>query len=137
MKQRVRCSLPQRASRLVRVRRPRCDRPFLVHRLAGDVPPFFVGLLLSAGTSRRGRSLGRVVALKRSFQDFKSQIDRDGEIGDVKQAIPKTAREVKNVAKVPRAVSDPGSALRTRTHEAMSSPVEDDELEVGVARMSR
>ena len=96
---------------------------------------FFVGLLLyGRNLPDAGRSLGRVVAqLKRSFQDFKSQIDRDGEIGDVKQAISKTAREVKNVAKVPRAVSDPGSALRDLTHEAMSSPVEDDELEVGVA----
>ena len=67
---------------------------------------------------------------------LQEQIDRDGEIGDVKQAISKTAREVKNVAQVPRAVSDPGSALQP-DHEAMSSPVEDDELEVGVARMSR
>ena len=97
---------------------------------------FFVGLLLyGRNLPDAGRSLGRVVAqLKRSFHDFKSQIDRDGEIGDVKQAISKTAREVKNVAKVPRAVSDPGSALRDLTHEAMSSPVEDDDLEVGVAQ---
>ncbi|MEC8253279.1 MAG: twin-arginine translocase TatA/TatE family subunit [Planctomycetota bacterium] len=97
---------------------------------------FFVGLLLyGRNLPDAGRSLGRVVAqLKRSFQDFKSQIDRDGEIGDVKQAISKTAREVKNVAKVPRAVSDPGSALRDLTHEAMSSSVEDDDLEVGVAQ---
>ncbi|MEC7726284.1 MAG: twin-arginine translocase TatA/TatE family subunit, partial [Planctomycetota bacterium] len=57
---------------------------------------FFVGLLLyGRNLPDAGRSLGRVVAqLKRSFQDFKSQIDRDGEIGDVKQAISKTAREV-------------------------------------------
>ena len=94
---------------------------------------FFVGLLLyGRNLPDAGRSLGRVVAqLKRSFQDFKSQLDRDGEIGDVKRAISKTAREVKNVAKVPRAVSNPGGALRDLTHEAMSAPV-DDEVEVEV-----
>ena len=37
-----------------------------------------------------------------------------------------TAREVKNVAKVPRAVSNPSDALRDLTHEAMSSPVDDE-----------
>lgn len=94
---------------------------------------FFVGLLLyGRNLPDAGRSLGRVVAqLKRSFQDFKSQLDRDGEIGDVKRAISKTAREVKNVAKVPRAVSNPGGALRDLTHEAMSAPI-DDEVEVEV-----
>ena len=97
---------------------------------------FFVGLLLyGRNLPEAGRSLGRVVAqLKRSFQDFKNQIDRDGEVSNVKQAISKTAREIKNVTKVPRAVSDPGGALSDLTHEAMSSPIEDDELEVGVAQ---
>ena len=88
---------------------------------------FFVGLLLyGRNLPEAGRSLGRVVAqLKRSFQDFKYQLDRDGEIGDVKKAISDTAREVKNVAKVPRAVSNPAGALRDLTHEAMSAPVDD------------
>lgn len=92
---------------------------------------FFVGLLLyGRNLPDAGRSLGRVVAqLKRSFQDFKYQLDRDGEIGDVKKVISDTAREVKNVAKVPRAVSNPVGALSDLTHEAMSAPIgpEDDD----------
>lgn len=86
---------------------------------------FFIGLLLyGRNLPDAGRSLGRVVAqLKRSFQDFKDQIDRDGEIRDVKKAISDTAREVKNVAKVPHAMANPAGALRDLTHEAMSAPV--------------
>jgi Sec-independent protein translocase protein TatA len=85
-----------------------------------------LGLLLyGRNLPDAGRSLGRVIAqLKRSFQDFKSQMDRDGEIANVKQAIQETAREVKNVAKVPRALSNPKNALRELTHEAMSSPID-------------
>ena len=89
---------------------------------------FFIGLLLyGRNLPDAGRSLGRVVAqLKRSFQDFKDQIDRDGELRDVKKAISDTAREVKNVAKVPRAMANPTGALRDLTHEAMSAPVDSD-----------
>lgn len=87
-----------------------------------------LGLLLyGRNLPDAGRSLGRVMAqLKRSFYDFKDQLDRDGEIRDVKKALQDTAREVKNVAKVPRAVSNPSDALRDLTHEAMSSPVDDE-----------
>lgn len=87
-----------------------------------------LGLLLyGRNLPDAGRSLGRVVAqLKRSFLDFKDQLDRDGEIRDVKKAIQDTAREVKNVAKVPRAVTNPSDALRDLTHEAMTSPVDDE-----------
>lgn len=88
---------------------------------------FFIGLLLyGRNLPDAGRSMGRVVAqLKRSFQDFKDQLDRDGEIRDVKKVIQDTAREVKNVAKVPRAMQNPAGALRDLTHEAMSAPVDD------------
>ena len=87
-----------------------------------------LGLLLyGRNLPDAGRSLGRVVAqLKRSFYDFKDQLDRDGEIRDVKKAIQETAREVKNVAKVPSAFKNPKDALRDLTHEAMSSPVDDE-----------
>ena len=95
-----------------------------------------LGLLLyGRNLPDAGRSLGRVVAqLKRSFHDFKDQIDRDGEIRDVKKAIQDTAREVKGVAAVPRAISNPGNALRELTHEAMSSPVEDPEVAGATAK---
>lgn len=87
-----------------------------------------IGLLLyGRNLPDAGRSLGRIVAqLKRSFHDFKDQLDRDGELRDVKKTLQDTAREVKNVAKVPRAMSNPSDALRELTHEAMSSPIGDD-----------
>lgn len=92
-----------------------------------------IGLLLyGRNLPDAGRSLGRVVSqLKRSFHDFKEQLDRDGEISDVKKAIQDTAREVKNVAKVPRAISNPTDALRDLTHEAMSSPIESEHTGAG------
>jgi Sec-independent protein translocase protein TatA len=92
-----------------------------------------IGLLLyGRNLPDAGRSLGRIVAqLKRSFHDFKDQIDRDGELRDVKKTLQDTAREVKNVAKVPRAMSNPSDALRELTHEAMSSPVDEPQARAG------
>lgn len=83
-----------------------------------------LGLLLyGRNLPEAGRNLGRVVAqLKRSFHDFKEQLDREGEIRDVKKAFEDTAREVRNVANVPRAIGNPGQALRELTREAMASP---------------
>ena len=88
-----------------------------------------IGLLLyGRNLPEAGKSLGRVVAqLKRSWHDFRDQLDREGEIRDVKKAIQDTAREVKNVSKVPRAMANPGGALRELTHEAMSRPLADDD----------
>lgn len=82
-----------------------------------------IGLLLyGRNLPEAGRNLGRVVAqLKRSFHDFKEQLDREGEIRDVKKAFEDTAREVRNVANVPRAFGNPGQALRELTHEALTS----------------
>lgn len=86
-----------------------------------------IGLLLyGRNLPDAGRSLGRVIAqLKRSFHDFKDQLDRDGQLGDVKKALQDTAREVKNVANVPRALSKPVDALRDLTHEAMTSTIDE------------
>jgi Sec-independent protein translocase protein TatA len=90
-----------------------------------------IGLLLyGRNLPDAGRSLGRVVAqLKRSFHDFKDQLDRDGELGDVKKALKDTAREVKNIAKVPHALTKPGDVLRDLTHEAMTSKVDEPDEE--------
>ena len=91
-----------------------------------------IGLLLyGRNLPDAGRSLGRIVAqLKRSFHDFKDQLDRDGELSDVKKTLHETAREVRNVAKVPLAISNPSTALRELTHQAMSSPLPEEEAEV-------
>ncbi|MEZ6036900.1 MAG: twin-arginine translocase TatA/TatE family subunit [Planctomycetota bacterium] len=90
---------------------------------------FLIGLLLyGRNLPEAGRNLGRVVAqLKRSFNDFKDQLDKEGDIREVKKVIQDTAREVKNVSRVPTAMHNPAGALRELTHQAMSEPLPDDD----------
>ena len=90
---------------------------------------FLIGLLLyGRNLPEAGRNLGRVVAqLKRSFHDFKDQLDKEGDIREVKKVISDTAREVKNVSRIPTAMQNPASALRELSHQAMSEPLPDDE----------
>jgi len=87
-----------------------------------------IGLLLyGRDLPNAGRKMGRAVAqLKRSFQDFKEQMDRDDSLREVRQSIEDAKRQVKSVASVPTALADPGRALRDLTHEAMSSPLPED-----------
>jgi Sec-independent protein translocase protein TatA len=84
-----------------------------------------IGLLLyGRDLPSAGRKLGKVVSqLKRTFHDFKDQMDRDESLREVRKSIEEAKREVDNVAAVPRAVADPGRALRDLTHEAMSAPL--------------
>ena len=86
---------------------------------------FLIGLLLyGRNLPEAGRNLGRVVAqLKRSFHDFKDQLDKEGDIREVKKVIQETAREVKNVSRVPTALHNPVGALRELSHQAMSEPL--------------
>lgn len=88
-----------------------------------------IGLLLyGRNLPDAGRKLGRVVAqLKRGFQDFKDQLDRDDSLREVRKTIDEAKREVRNVTSVPRAIADPSTALRDLTNEAMSSPLPDDD----------
>lgn len=89
---------------------------------------FFIGLLLyGRNLPEAGRNLGKIVArLRRSLQDFKDQLDQEGDVRDVKKMISDTARDVRDASRVPRAIANPKNALRDLTHEAMSSPVDDD-----------
>jgi len=84
-----------------------------------------IGLLLyGRDLPTAGRKLGKVVAqLKRTFQDFKDQMDRDDSLREVRKSIDEAKREVENVTAVPRAIADPGRALRNLTHEAMATPL--------------
>ncbi len=86
-----------------------------------------IGLLLyGRNLPEAGRSLGRVVAqLKRGFQEFKDQMDRDGSLREVKKTFQDTTNELRRVADVPRALVDPSRALRDLANEAMSSPLPD------------
>lgn len=84
-----------------------------------------IGLLLfGRDLPSAGRKLGKVVAqLKRTFHDFKDQMDRDESLREVRKSIEEAKREVDNVTSLPRAIADPGRALRDLTHEAMSAPL--------------
>ena len=86
-----------------------------------------IGLLLyGRNLPEAGRSLGRVAAqVKRGFQEFKDQMDRDGSIRDVKKTFQETTSELRRVAEVPRALANPTGALRNLANEAMSSPIPD------------
>jgi len=84
-----------------------------------------IGLLLyGRNLPEAGRALGKVAAqFRRGFQEFKDQLDREGDLRDMKNTMRDTAQELKRVAEVPRAGMDPTRALRDLTNEAMSSPV--------------
>lgn len=84
-----------------------------------------IGLLLyGRNLPEAGRALGKVAAqFRRGFQDFKDQLDREGDLRDMKKTLQNTAQELKRVAEVPRAGVDPNRMLRDLTNEALASPV--------------
>ena len=76
-------------------------------------------LLFGRNLPEVGRTLGKTVAqLRRGFQEFKDQMDRDETLRDVK----KSFQEVKRAVDLPRAIVDPGRMLRDLTNEALYSP---------------
>jgi len=87
-----------------------------------------VGLLLyGRNLPEAGRALGKVAAqFRRGFQEFKDQLDREGDLSEMKKTLKSTAQELRNVAAVPRAGIDPTRALRDLTNEALSSPLPDE-----------
>lgn len=89
-----------------------------------------IGLLLyGRNLPQAGRTMGRFVAqMKRGFQDFKDQMDRDESLREVRKTIQDTTREMRNLTAVPRAIADPTSAVRDFANDAMTRPVADDEL---------
>jgi sec-independent protein translocase protein TatA len=87
-----------------------------------------VGLLLyGRNLPDAGRTFGRFVAqLKRGFQQFKDQLDRDESLHEVRKTLQETTRDVRNVTAVPRAIADPGTALRNMARDALEEPVTDE-----------
>jgi sec-independent protein translocase protein TatA len=83
-----------------------------------------IGLLLyGRNLPQAGRSMGRFVAqLKRGFQDFKEQMDRDESLREVRKTFSDTTREVRNLTALPRAIADPATGLRTLAHDAITAP---------------
>ncbi|MBL8750162.1 MAG: twin-arginine translocase TatA/TatE family subunit [Planctomycetes bacterium] len=82
-----------------------------------------VGLLLyGRNLPEAGRSLGRVAAqLRRGWQEFKDQMDRDGDLSEVKKSLQGTADELRRVADVPRAIADPRRTLQNAARDMIES----------------
>lgn len=83
-----------------------------------------VGLLLyGRNLPEAGRTLGQVAAkLRRSWYEFKEQLDRDGDLRNVKESLRDTADELRRVADVPRAIGDPRRGLQNLAREALTAP---------------
>ena len=88
-----------------------------------------IGLLIyGRNLPQAGRTLGRVAAqLRRGFQEFKDQLDRDANVSEIKSTFQSTKDEISRVAKAHRAVTNPVGALRNLTNEALSSPLPDED----------
>lgn len=73
-----------------------------------------VGLLLyGRNLPQAGRTMGRFVAqLKRGFQDFKDQMDRDESLREVRKTFEDTTREMRNLTTLPRAIANPLQGVR-------------------------
>jgi Sec-independent protein translocase protein TatA len=76
-----------------------------------------IGLLLyGRNLPEAGRALGRVAAqFRRGLHDFKQQMDREGDLQEMKRTFQGTAAELKRAAEVPRAHLDPKSLLTSDT----------------------
>jgi sec-independent protein translocase protein TatA len=87
-----------------------------------------IGLLLyGRNLPEAGRTMGRALAhLRRSFQEFKHQMDGDADLRDVKQSLRDTASEFRRVADVPRAMADPKRALQDLARDALTSAPPDE-----------
>lgn len=72
-----------------------------------------IGLLLyGRNLPEAGRTLGKAVNhLRRGLAEFKDQMDRDGDLREVKQSLKDSARELRNVAQVPGALANPTQVL--------------------------
>jgi Sec-independent protein translocase protein TatA len=80
-------------------------------------------LLFGRNLPEVGRTLGRTVAqLRRGFQEFKDQMDRDETVREVKDSV----RDLKRSAQLPRAIANPGRLLQDLTDEALHSPAPED-----------
>lgn len=84
-----------------------------------------IGLLLyGRNLPEAGRTLGKVAAqFRRGWNEFKDQLDREGDMQSVKNTMRDAAQELRRVAEVPRASVDPRRAIQNLTDEALSTPL--------------
>jgi len=94
-----------------------------------------IGLLLyGRNLPQAGRTFGRFAAqLKRGFQDFKDQMDRDEAVREMRKTLDETKREMARAAAVPSALASPAGTVRELAREALTAPVEDTTADSDVA----
>jgi Sec-independent protein translocase protein TatA len=87
-----------------------------------------IGLLLyGRNLPEAGRNLGRMVAkLKRGFDEFKSQMDRDADLRELKDTLKDTAKDLRRAGEIPRTIANPVQAMKTMAHDAMLATPADD-----------
>lgn len=83
-----------------------------------------IGLLLyGRNLPEAGKNIGRILGqLRRSFHEFKRQIDADGDLQDVKKSLRSTADELRRAADVHRSIGNPAAAARQLAQEALRDP---------------
>lgn len=88
-----------------------------------------IGLLLyGRNLPQAGRSLGRTMAkVKRAFDDFKRQIDREADLRDVRDSLKDAAKDLKRAADVPRKIANPVQAAKSMAREALLAPAAEPE----------
>jgi Sec-independent protein translocase protein TatA len=98
-----------------------------------------IGLLLyGRNLPQAGRTMGRFVAqLKRGFDEFKSQMDRDESLREVRKTFEDTSREVRNLTSLPRTLANPVQELKHLAHDAMTRPGADVHAHEGQADEDR
>lgn len=67
-----------------------------------------------------GRKVGRTVAqLRRGMQEFKDQMNRDDSVRELKDSFRETRDELRGATTVPRALANPGKAVRDAARKAI------------------
>jgi sec-independent protein translocase protein TatA len=88
-------------------------------------------LLFGRNLPDAGRQLGRTVSkLRRGMQDFRDQLDRDESVKELRDNLRSTRDEVRRAGAVPRALANPGAAVRDYAQRALEAPAADAPVEV-------
>jgi sec-independent protein translocase protein TatA len=87
-----------------------------------------IGLLLyGRNLPEAGRNLGKVLAqLKRGFDDFKQQLNRDADLREMKDSLKDAARDLRKVADIPRTIAHPVQAAMAKAKDAVKAPPPDE-----------
>lgn len=81
-----------------------------------------------------GRKVGRSVAhLRRSMNEFKDQLNRDESVRELRDTVRETRDEIRRAGAVPRALTNPGLAVRDATKAALTGALQEPAQSAGTA----